>query len=319
MDKLDQVSLYSDPSGLDSLRQGAQANDEKAMRKAAEHFESIFTRMMLKSMRQAEDVLADKDSPFNSETTKFYRGMRDDQMAIEMSSSGALGFADLIVEQMMPQKGNYMPSGVMRSNADLTGAMRQHQSVQGSANVAAENNNQDISASTPIEKTKQDISFNDKQDFVDKLMPIAEKIAAKIGLPPAAMVAQAALETGWGQKMIQNFDGSNALNFFGIKADQRWQGDKATVNTLEFREGVARKEQAQFRSYNSVEQGLNDYVNFVSGSDRYKDAVKHADQPDKYFSNLQQAGYATDPNYSQKILSILKDTVFDKFENVLKF
>ncbi len=348
MDKLEQTQFYSDYAGLDEIRQGGLKNDKQALRKAAEHFESIFMKMMLDSMRKAEDVLADDSSPFNSQTAKFYRGMHDDQLAVNLSGTGALGLADLIVEQLDPESDSSKSAQVYRSDADLHQALNNPTSsaqsyglepnkrpVKDEINTLADlmraeqvskykaaNANLAPEASKPSVEPAQasaNIQFTSKQDFVEKLMPVAEKIAEKLGLPPVAMIAQAALETGWGQKMIQNSDGSNALNFFGIKADNRWQGDKAYVTTLEHRNGVAVQEKAHFRSYNSIEHALDDYTQFIGNSPRYSQAVDKAKDPNAYFSELQNAGYATDPKYAEKIQSILKDSVFSPYTNMLKF
>lgn len=349
MDKLEQSQLYNDFSGLDQLRQGGLKNDKQALRKAAEHFESIFMKMMLKSMRQAEEVLADKDSPFNSQTTKFYRDMHDDQMAMDLSQTGALGLADLIVQQLDPNSENFQSAQSLRPDGSLQQALQSpthsqqlratdnefdkplDESMRMAGLVQAEQlaryqhlqaNQQPISnelthQSNAIHSSKV-LNFESKQDFVDKLMPIAEKVAPKIGIEPQAMIAQAALETGWGQKMIQNSDGSNALNFFGIKADSRWQGDKAYVNTLEHRNGVAVQEKAHFRAYDNAHQALDDYTQFIQTNPRYSEAVSVAKDSNAYFTELQNAGYATDPNYASKIQAILKDSVFDS-SPVLKF
>lgn len=134
--------------------------------------------------------------------------------------------------------------------------------------------------------------------------------ALVLGIPPAAMVAQAALETGWGQKMIQNASGENANNFFGIKADQRWQGSDVAATTHEFKQGEMLQEKAKFRSYDDISQSFSDYVDFISKQDRYTDARKVAHSPENYFSELQKAGYATDPNYASKVMAVLKDAIF---------
>ena len=82
----------NDIKGLDELRRAAQSGDSKALDEAAKQFEAIFVQMMLKSMRKAQDVMADKDSPFNSEQVKFYRDMHDTQIASDLASNGSIGF-----------------------------------------------------------------------------------------------------------------------------------------------------------------------------------------------------------------------------------
>ena len=123
---------------------------------------------------------------------------------------------------------------------------------------------------------------------------------------PKALLAQAAIETGWGQYMIHNTSGQNSHNLFGIKADLRWQGDRAMVNTIEFEEGVAATKKAPFRVYDSFADSMQDYVGFVKQNPRYEEAVKQSQSPQDYFSELQKAGYATDPDYANKVLSVFE-------------
>jgi len=149
-------------------------------------------------------------------------------------------------------------------------------------------------------------------DFIRSLLPAARKAASSLGLDPLALIAQAALETGWGKRMIKTASGDNSFNLFGIKASRNWQGDTAVVDTLEYRQGVARKEQAKFRAYESPEQSLKDYTDFIGNSLRYQQAVAAATEPAAYFSELQAAGYATDPNYAQKIMSVFKSSAFEQ-------
>jgi flagellar protein FlgJ len=148
--------------------------------------------------------------------------------------------------------------------------------------------------------------------FIKSLLPAARKAAGALGLDPLALIAQAALETGWGKRMIKTASGDNSFNLFGIKASRNWQGDTAVVDTLEYRQGVARKEQAKFRAYTSPEDSLRDYTEFIANSLRYQQAVAAAAEPAAYFSELQAAGYATDPNYAQKIMSVYRSTAFEQ-------
>lgn len=154
-------------------------------------------------------------------------------------------------------------------------------------------------------------------DFIRSLLPAARNAASSLGLDPLALIAQAALETGWGKRMIRTADGDNSFNLFGIKASRNWQGDTAVVDTLEYRQGIARKEQAKFRAYQSPEQSLQDYTQFIGNSLRYQQAVAVAHEPAAYFSELQAAGYATDPNYAQKIMSVFNSSAFQQIRNEL--
>ena len=160
--------------------------------------------------------------------------------------------------------------------------------------------------------TRPDWQIGSPEDFVRKLLPAAKQAAKALGLDPMAMIAQAALETGWGQRMIKTAQGDNSFNLFGIKAQRNWQGESAVVDTLEFRGGVAQKEQARFRAYSSPEQSLQDYANFISDSPRYQQAIQVAAQPAAYFNELQAAGYATDPAYAKKIMAVYQSPAFNQ-------
>ena len=142
-------------------------------------------------------------------------------------------------------------------------------------------------------------------NFVESLRPMAKKIATALGVDSDVLLSQAALETGWGQKVIECADGSSSFNFFNIKAGDDWHGAVAKVPTIEYRDGVAVREWANFRAYNSPEESFADYARLVSESPRYQQALECADNPRAYITALAQAGYATDPRYAQKVLAVL--------------
>ncbi|TDF39422.1 flagellar assembly peptidoglycan hydrolase FlgJ [Alteromonadaceae bacterium M269] len=300
--QFEQARNVNDISSLDTLRQAAHKGDESALREAAQQFESIFIQMMLKSMRQAEDVFADEDSPFNSKQVKFYRDMHDQQLAVDLSSSGSIGLADIIVKQLSQNVEGFTPASTVRSDGNLSSINR--------ARAANLENIQNNYAGAPGKKLPV---FESPEEFVAALLPSAEKAAAEIGLDPLALVAQAAVETGWGKQLIHSGQGQNSHNLFGIKADSRWKGEKASVETLEFKQGVPHKEQAQFRAYPSFEQSMKDYVDFVKESPRYANAVEQAGDSKAYFEQLQQAGYATDPQYSNKVIDVLNSSTIKQF------
>ena len=150
-------------------------------------------------------------------------------------------------------------------------------------------------------------------DFVEKIMPIAQKIASKYGLNPLAMVAQAALETGWGKHLMKK--GTEvANNYFGIKASRN-SANTTRANSYEYVNGRKVMMNSKFRAYDSVEQSLEDYAKLITGNNRY-DKVKNSDTVEKYFEELQKAGYATDPNYANKLKKIVKNSAFDRYRDV---
>ncbi|NRA54646.1 MAG: flagellar assembly peptidoglycan hydrolase FlgJ [Gammaproteobacteria bacterium] len=296
---------FQDIASLDNLRQEAQQDENKALEKVAKKFEGIFMQMLLKSMRQANAAFEAEDSPFNGAGTQMYRDMHDQQMALNLSEEGSLGLADLIVQQLGTQQGNFMPASALRTQGlamskSATETQVEINPSQTTASNTIANDNAAPSSASPTSMT-----FSSPQDFVDQLMPYAKKAAKLLGGSPGVLLAQAALETGWGQKVVAKGNGDTSFNLFNIKADRSWQGDKASVKTLEYREGIAVREQAKFRSYENVEQSFNDYVGFIKNSNRYQDAMKNIGNPASYLHSLQEAGYATDPNYATKILGVL--------------
>ena len=309
----------NDIKGLDTLRQAAQSGDKAALEEAAKQFEAIFVQMMLKSMRKAQDVLADKDSAFNSEQVKFYRDMHDQQLATDLSSNGSIGLAGIIVRQLGQLGEGYMPAGVIRNDGDLSTLNRQsvvstqiaqHVVLGDSGLNNQASTRQDLSKSLPSFKSA---AFTDAQSFVEQLYPVAQEAAEKLGLDPKALLAQAALETGWGKHMIHNVDGENSHNLFGIKANRSWQGDRAVIDTVEFEQGIASTKKQPFRVYANFGDAMHDYVNFIQKNPRYEQAVSQTDSPQSYFSELQKAGYATDPEYANKVISVFESEKFKRF------
>lgn len=149
-------------------------------------------------------------------------------------------------------------------------------------------------------------AFADSDEFVATMLPMAEQAAKRIGIDPRYLVAQAALETGWGKSVMRNTDGSSSHNLFGIKATGNWEGGEARAITSEFRDGQFVKETAAFRSYDSYQDSFHDLVSLLQNNSRYQDAVKAADKPEQFVQELQKAGYATDPNYASKISQIAR-------------
>ncbi|MEA1031642.1 flagellar assembly peptidoglycan hydrolase FlgJ [Pseudomonas sp. N-137] len=149
-------------------------------------------------------------------------------------------------------------------------------------------------------------AFRDADEFVDAMLPMAKEAADRIGVDPRYLVAQAALETGWGKSVMRQPDGSSSHNLFGIKASKNWTGDSARAITSEFRNGEMVKETAQFRSYASYRDSFHDLVNLLQSNSRYQDVLKSADNPEQFVRELQKAGYATDPNYASKISNIAR-------------
>jgi flagellar protein FlgJ len=330
-----QVS-YHDVNSLQNIKTAAKTDEKAGLRQAAEQFESIFMSMLLTSMRKANAAF-EAEGMMNSQTTEFYRDMHDSQLATDLAQKGALGLADLLVAQLDPTAGikrskkdselkmpgatNFNPlperpdSSTALNNTELSATVRQ--TLDAIFALPAKPPAAALTKATPevaaTEATTKDTwSIGSPEEFIRKLLPAAKQAAKAIGLDPMAMIAQAALETGWGQRMIKTAKGENSFNLFGIKAQHNWQGESAVVDTLEFRGGVAQKEQARFRSYGSPEQSLQDYTHFISGSSRYQQALQVTAEPAAYFNELQAAGYATDPAYAKKIMAVYQSPAFEQ-------
>ncbi len=149
-------------------------------------------------------------------------------------------------------------------------------------------------------------TFKSAKEFMETMLPMAEKAAAKLGVDPTYLVAQAALETGWGKSIIKQGDGSSSYNLFGIKTHNTWGGDSARVMTTEYQNGKPVKEAASFRSYESFAHSFEDYVSFLQSNGRYEKALSSTANPEQFARELQKAGYATDPQYARKVSQIAR-------------
>ena len=277
------ASFYADPKGLTELRAEAQARDPAALRKVAEQFESIFTKMMLKSMRAANESFG--DSLFNSQQTEFYQGMFDDQLAVHLSQGRGLGLADMLVRQLSQIPGQRF------------GAISTHESIDAArAAIGLQ-----AKAQTPL------AIAGSKEEFVRSMWPHAQRAAQRIGVDPQALLAQSALETGWGKSVACTSTGACSFNLFGIKAGSQWAGATASVPTLEFEAGIPVRKVERFRSYESAAQSFDDYAKLIADSPRYENARGTGSDIAAFANALQQGGYASDPSYASKIVAVANE------------
>ncbi len=285
------AQVYTDFQGLDALRNQAREDKEAALDEVSRQFEALFTQMMLKSMRQASFG----GGMFDSKQSEFYRDMYDQQLGVELSKQQGLGLADMLKRQL---GGDSLAGRTGMQVEDYFGQPVLSIKPQQAAGEAAS------AEKHRAEKAPEQSLGKTPEEFIQALWPAASEAAARINLQPEALIAQAALETGWGKHVMQRGDNSSH-NLFGIKADQRWDGDKVKVSTLEYKDGVALKTRAAFRAYDSFADSFQDYVSFVTENPRYADALSATGDARAYFRELQHAGYATDPAYAQKIARIL--------------
>ncbi|MEZ8035672.1 flagellar assembly peptidoglycan hydrolase FlgJ [Vibrio crassostreae] len=290
------IGFIHDIGRLDRLRQqavnGEEGSEKEALTAAAKQFESIFTSMLFKSMRDANSSF--KSDMLNSQNEQFYRQMQDEQMASELSASGSLGLADMIVAQLSAGQASDATEDKVRSEGFDTSLQRPQYSGRSEGRA---------SEVQSAQAAKQPVSFDSPESFVTSMKPYAEKAASALGVDSSLLLAQAALETGWGSKMVKNSLG-NSNNLFNIKADRSWKGDKVATQTLEFHGKTAVKESASFRSYSNFEDSFNDYVKFLNENPRYETALQHQGNSENFIKGIHQAGYATDPNYADKVLRV---------------
>ena len=329
MNKINANEFYGDFSSLANLKTQAQKDPDAALKRVAQEFESIFIGMLLKNMRSANEVIGGTDL-FSSNQTRQYEDMLDSQMAQSMSTSGGVGLADALIRQF-EGRGS---ASLSAATGDVEGDSKLLQSVasqdlakiQLMAQEAGRRLLEKAESAKTVDSTAvkvgaldasqadtvpvKSVIFDSPETFVERLWPLAQEAGRQLGVDPKAILAQAALETGWGKFPIAKADGSASFNMFGIKADSRWQGDRAVVTTLEYEDGVAKKQKAPFRAYNSFSESFNDYARFLQDSERYKDALMAGDNAAMFAAYLQKGGYATDPNYSQKIGNILSTKWF---------
>jgi len=252
-----------------ALRRGAEAHDPKTLREVARQFESIFTKMMLTSMRQASFG----DPLLGSDQADMYQGMMDDQLSVQLSAGRGLGLAEMLVRQL--QTGAGAPAS-------------------GNASAPAGGNT---------------VSPAQQRKFIEGMLPQATAAARELGVDPRAIVAQAALETGWGthQPADPTHGASNpSHNLFGIKAGGDWRGDSVQSATTEFIAGSAAPESAQFRAYGSVAENVADYVRVIRDNPRYAAALGTGADVRAFANALQSGGYATDPEYANKLVTIFE-------------
>ena len=268
-------SHYTDVQGLNNLRAQARAQHPEAQRATAKQFETIFTKMMLQSMRDArlgEDL-------FGSSAGDMYQSMFDDQIALEMSQGQGIGIAEMLLAQLQR-------SGRSTTAPSTTGSLATTSVVDGAS--------LDVGSLKP----------GSREAFLESILPAARQAAATLGVSTRAVLAQAALETGWGRSVPRAADGRSSHNLFGIKASERWSGPRVEQLTTEFVNGAPQQQVAAFRAYGSPAESIADHARLLAVSPRYSAVRGTGDDIAAYGAALQRGGYATDPRYAQKLEAV---------------
>jgi flagellar protein FlgJ len=273
-------STYADFAGLDALKGQAAQNDPAALRAVAKQFESLFARLMIKSMRDASG----SDPIFGSDQQKMYQGMFDDQLSLEITKGKGLGLADMLVQQL--QRMGVSAAGTTASSPAASKATGASPSATGAS------------------PTPPAASDTDRMSFIQGVWNDAQHAAQQLGVDPRNLVAQAALETNWGRNMPKDADGRSSNNLFGVKATQDWPGPSATAATHEVQDGAPESTTDSFRAYESRAQSFGDYVALLRGNPRYTAALNTGGDTQAFATALQRGGYATDPDYARKVSAV---------------
>ena len=271
--------LAADPSALNALRYGAGSgkDDKAALKEAAKQFESLFMRELIKSMREATE----KSGLMDGEGSNLGTDLLDQQFAVQLSGLPG-GLSDAIQRQL----GRQIVSGPT-PDADSN----------------------PLPPSSEL-STVGRVSAGPRQaSFVSQHSEAAAEVARESGIPASFMIGQAGHETGWGRSEIRHADGSNAHNLFGIKATGGWKGKVAEITTTEYIDGEPRKVTARFRAYDSYADSFRDYARLISNSPRYEPVMDQLHSVQGFASGLQQAGYATDPQYANKLGRAINTTL----------
>lgn len=295
LDRFQSKQSYTNLNQLNDIKRLGKENEDQALRKVAKQFESMFVQMMLKNMRSANEVFA-KDNPLNTSEMKFRQSMLDNQWSVSLTEGRGIGLADSLYRQLSQ---SYTPDSRDTSDVNELSAPKRK-----SLHSPYGENFEALKESKNDEKVLNNIKT--PKDFIKAMLPYAEKAAEELGVDPKVLVAQSALETGWGEHTIQDSYGKTSFNLFNIKADSRWQGHLVNVPTVEYREGVAQRENANFRRYDSISESFEDYLDFMK-QPRYEKALTVASNSEDFVNELQNAGYATDPSYAKKINSIINN------------
>lgn len=278
-------ALAIDSKALDDLRVRARQAPEHAVKDVARQFETLFTQMLLKSMREA----APQDGMFDSEETRLYTSMLDQQLAQTLSARG-LGLADVMVKQL--QRATASPDPAAAAGAPGTAGAPSPPAAPEPGGVRP----------LPGAATAP-------REFVNQMWPHALAASRTTGIPPNFILGQAALESGWGSREIRGANGATSYNLFGVKAGRGWSGAAVEQTTTEYVGGEPRKSVERFRAYGSYAEAFQDYANLLRGNPRYAGVIANSRDAESFARGLQRAGYASDPAYADKLTRVINGRV----------
>ena len=282
MDITNNVSNALDMKNLDDIKRQVRQGDTASNRKVAREFEAMFLSMMLKGMR---DTLPHSD-PLESDASRLGTSLLDNEISQSLANKG-LGLADALVKQM-EQRNVHIDPATNNNIGKKSFPLR-------SPDPAA----------IPIKQGLPLKTSSTQQEFLGKFGDAAVKASSETGIPTKFILGQAALESGWGKKEVKDIKtGENSFNLFGIKAGKNWKGQTVDAMTTEYVNGVPQKVLQKFRAYSSYEEAFKDYANLIANNSRYEKAMQATDDPIKFAKEIAKAGYATDPQYGEKLARI---------------
>ena len=298
-----------DVSGVNQLKIDARQSSPEALKQAAQQFEAVFMNMLMKSMREASP----QDGLFESEQTRMYTSMLDQQLTQRLATRG-IGLAEVMVRQLSgavsapPAEADAQGAAPLEAGlppaqgvaAPLAAGLPAAQGFAAAPVVAP------AGAPLPASAARSGDAPRHVDAFVERLLPHARAASAATGIPSHFMMGQAALETGWGRAEIRGADGQNSFNLFGIKAGASWKGRTVDIVTTEYVNGRPQKQVETFRAYESYADSFRDYANLLRGHPRYQNVLAQGQDAAGFAQGLQRAGYATDPNYAQKLASVIR-------------
>ncbi len=287
-----------DTGRLTALKRQAKAGDPAAAREVAKQFESLFMQMVLKSMRDA----VPREGLFDSQASRLYESLHDQQLSLQLGGGKGLGLAAMIEKQMMQRNELVEPLGAMPLRREPRALPLDPSSPSSLRGLGLPP--KAAPAVSPAPTSEPLAASASQRAFVDRLMPAALEAEQQTGIPAHFMVAQAALETGWGRAEPKTADGRSSHNIFGIKVGRDWQGPTVEASTTEVIAGLAQTRSERFRAYASHAEAFADYARLLATQPRYA-GVLGAREPQQFARGLQAAGYATDPNYASKLERVI--------------
>jgi peptidoglycan hydrolase FlgJ len=296
--------LAFDANSLNKLKTSAKDNSPEAVKEVAKQFEAVFINMVMKSMRAASP----QDGIFDNEQSRTFTAMLDQQLSGNLASKG-VGLADILTRQLTKVSNSAtsaMEQAVSDDSSITPKPMELNRYIPGLLKGAGYVSTPAVTPATINKGLEKPDDLNGHAAvFHQRLSRDAVAASRATGMPANYMLGQAALETGWGRREIKGSDGTNSHNLFGIKATGGWKGKVVETTTTEYINGVKQKRVEKFRAYDSYAESFKDFANLIQNNPRYKQVMDNVDSIKGYARALQNAGYATDPNYANKLASVI--------------